>query len=183
MLTSALASATRCCWPPESWVERRSANSASRTTSSMSIARRRASPAGTFLERSPKATFSTIDMCGNRAYCWKTVLTLRRYGGTFDTSTPSSRTLPDVGSSKPAIILSRVVLPQPDGPSIEKNSPRAIEKSARSTATKLPNSLRTASRTMTSPPASALAPPAVARPSLAHRPRFMIPCPSCGCRM
>ena len=96
-------------------------------------------------------TLSSTDMCGNRAYCWKTVLTLRLCGGTFDTSTPSSMTLPDVGSSKPAIILSRVVLPQPDGPSSEKNSPRPIEKSARSTATKSPNSLRTASRTMTSP--------------------------------
>jgi hypothetical protein len=40
-----------------------------------------------------------------------------------------------VGCSKPAIIRSVVVLPQPDGPSIEKNSPSAMSKSASSTAT------------------------------------------------
>ena len=65
-------------------------------------------------------------MCGNSAYCWKTVLTLRLYGGTFETSSPSSRIWPSEGCSKPAIIRSVVVLPQPDGPSIEKNSPRRI---------------------------------------------------------
>ena len=34
-----------------------------------------------------------------------------------------------MGSSKPAIIRSVVVLPQPEGPSIEKNSPRSMAKS------------------------------------------------------
>ena len=33
-----------------------------------------------------------------------------------------------MGCSKPAIMRSVVVLPQPDGPSIEKNSPRWISK-------------------------------------------------------
>ncbi len=33
-----------------------------------------------------------------------------------------------VGVSNPAIMRSVVVLPQPDGPSIEKNSPSAMEK-------------------------------------------------------
>ena len=37
--------------------------------------------------------------------------------------------------SKPAIIRSVVVFPQPDGPSSEKNSPEAMEKSASVTAT------------------------------------------------
>ena len=89
--------------------------------------------------------------CGGtaRTPCWNTVLTLRLYGGTFDTSTPSSMTWPLVGCSKPAIIFSSVVLPQPDGPRSEKNSPRPIVKSARSTA-KSPNSLRTPSSTITS---------------------------------
>ena len=41
-------------------------------------------------------------------------------------SVPSSRISPAVGRSKPAIIRSVVVLPQPDGPSSEKNSPAAI---------------------------------------------------------
>ncbi len=82
-------------------------------------------------------------MCGNSAYCWNTVLTLRLYGGTRLTSTPLSSTLPDVGCSNPAIIFSVVVLPQPDGPSIAKNSPCSMPKLACSTATKSPNYLRT----------------------------------------
>ena len=39
-------------------------------------------------------------------------------------STPSISMVPDVGVSKPASMRSSVVLPQPDGPSSEKNSPR-----------------------------------------------------------
>ena len=38
------------------------------------------------------------------------------------TSSPSRRIWPDVGNSRPAIILSVVVLPQPEGPSRQKNS-------------------------------------------------------------
>ncbi len=41
-------------------------------------------------------------------------------------SSPSSRIWPAVGRSKPAISRSVVVLPQPDGPSSEKNSPPAM---------------------------------------------------------
>ena len=81
--------------------------------------------------RSPKATLSKTLMCGNSAYFWKTVLTLRLYGGVRETSSPSSRMRPSVGDSKPAIIRSVVVLPQPEGPSMEKNSPPAMAKSAR----------------------------------------------------
>jgi hypothetical protein len=42
---------------------------------------------------------------------------------------------PSVGLSKPAIMRSVVVFPQPDGPRSEKNSPAAMEKSASDTAT------------------------------------------------
>ena len=38
------------------------------------------------------------------------------------------------GISKPASMRSKVVLPQPDGPSSEKNSPRLISKLTSSTA-------------------------------------------------
>ena len=38
-------------------------------------------------------------------------------------STPSSRIWPSVGRSNPAIMRRLVVLPQPEGPSSEKNSP------------------------------------------------------------
>ena len=53
------------------------------------------------------------------------MFTSRLFGGAAVTSRPSSRTVPWVGSSKPAIIRIVVVLPQPDGPSMEKNSPFA----------------------------------------------------------
>ena len=51
----------------------------------------------------------------------KTMLTSRRFGGTPVTSLPDRRTTLK-GSSKPAIIRMVVVLPQPEGPSREKNS-------------------------------------------------------------
>src|SRR5689334_25390835 len=43
--------------------------------------------------------------------------------------------VPSVGSSKPPIMRSVVVLPQPDGPSIAKKLPRSILRLRRSTAT------------------------------------------------
>ena len=54
------------------------------------------------------------------------MLTSRLFGGTSVTSVPCRYTVPAVGSSKPAIIRIVVVLPQPDGPSSEKNSPSAM---------------------------------------------------------
>ena len=82
-----------------------------------------------------------------------------------ETSAPSSRIAPSVGASKPAIIRRVVVLPQPDGPSSEKNSPAAIVKQASSTATKSAKRLVTWSISMTTaagtPPAAAPAASAV----------------------
>ncbi len=54
------------------------------------------------------------------------------------TSSPSSSTVPSLGSSKPAIMRRVVVLPQPEGPSIVKNSPRGISRSICLTAAKSP---------------------------------------------
>src|ERR1700716_1805800 len=45
------------------------------------------------------------------------------------------------GASNPAISRSNVVLPQPDGPSSAKNSPRSIDNDTRSTAAAAPNRL------------------------------------------
>ena len=49
----------------------------------------------------------------------------RRYGGLCDSGLPSSRISPAVGISNPASIISVVVLPEPDGPSSVRNSPRS----------------------------------------------------------
>ena len=43
-----------------------------------------------------------------------------------------------VGLSKPAIMRSSVVLPQPDGPSSEKNSPSRMVRLASSSALNVP---------------------------------------------
>ena len=48
---------------------------------------------------------------------------LRWLGLRLETSRPSMVILPALGVSKPATMRSTVVLPQPDGPSSEMNSP------------------------------------------------------------
>src|SRR5215475_11401676 len=57
------------------------------------------------------------------------------------TSLPSRIICPDVGNSRPAIILSVVVLPQPEGPSRQKNSPSLTVKVESLTAAKSPKLL------------------------------------------
>ena len=64
-------------------------------------------------------------MLGNRAYDWNTMPTFRSWGGVRLMSWPSMEMVPDVGSSKPAIMRRVVVLPQPLGPRKDTNSPRA----------------------------------------------------------
>src|SRR5699024_11984271 len=56
---------------------------------------------------------------GNNAYSWK--ITPRWLLGS-KTSSPSTSTLPDVFVSRPAIIFSNVLFPQPLGPRTQTNS-------------------------------------------------------------
>src|SRR5467141_2079574 len=81
-------------------------------------------------------------MFGQIAYDWKIIDMPRFSGGSerpgAEIARPSSSMVPSVGSRKPAIIRSVVVLPQPEGPSSETNSPRARASVARSTAVKAP---------------------------------------------
>src|SRR6478735_6958001 len=58
------------------------------------------------------------------------------------TSSPPRKIRPSVGSSTPAIMRSVVVLPQPDGPSRQKNSPSFTVKVESFTATKSAKLLR-----------------------------------------
>ena len=62
------------------------------------------------------------------------MLTGRLSGGSRVTSRPRSSIVPLVGRSKPPIIRRVVVLPQPDGPRSEKNSPVPIVSETSSTA-------------------------------------------------
>src|SRR5919204_200311 len=73
------------------------------------------------------------------------MFTGRRFGRTRVTSSPCRTMRPASGTSKPAIIRRLVVLPQPLGPSSEKNSPSAIESDTSCTAATRPNPLLTPS--------------------------------------
>src|SRR5271155_4545168 len=58
-------------------------------------------------------------------------------------STPSPRRRPRVARSNPARIIRNVVLPEPDGPSSVRNSPRAMSSDTSFSAGKAPNDLLT----------------------------------------
>src|SRR5215207_8346487 len=75
--------------------------------------------------------------------------TSRRAGASFVTSRSAIRIVPPVIGSSPPIERSRVVLPQPEGPTRTMNSPSPMVRLTSSTATTPdPNSLRTSSRTI-----------------------------------
>jgi len=98
--------------------------------------------------------FSPTVIIGNRARCWNTIFTLRLLGGVLTTDCPLSRMSPDVGSSKPAIMRMRVVLPHPEGPRIEKNDPLGTLSETPATAVSGPKRLVTSthSRSNIHPP-------------------------------
>src|SRR5258708_537908 len=73
----------------------------------------------------------------------------RSLGATLFTTRLPMRTSPPEISSSPAIIRSRVLLPQPEGPTRTQNSPSAIETSTPCTTSVEPNDLRTALRVTT----------------------------------
>ena len=87
--------------------------------------------------------FSPTVIIGNSARCWNTMLTGRRFGGDATIDFPRIRMSPESGAAKPAIMRSRVVLPQPDGPRMEKNEPAGTENDTPSTARRPPNSFVT----------------------------------------
>src|SRR6266849_3822532 len=67
--------------------------------------------------------------------------TSRSAAGMRVTSLPPMRIRPEVGSSRPAIMRSVVVLPQPEGPSRQKKSPSRTVKEESRTATNWANAL------------------------------------------
>ena len=67
-------------------------------------------------------------MVGKSARCWKTIDTGRLLGGTPIIDLPLIRRSPEVGDWNPAIMRSSVVLPQPEGPRMEKNDPCGTSK-------------------------------------------------------
>src|SRR5271157_5819262 len=81
---------------------------------------------------------------------------LRFAGGTPETSCPPTNTRPDEGDSKPAIILRVVVLPQPEPPRRETNSPFSTEIESSRTTGLPPKLFDTESSSMNAIPCSLL---------------------------
>ena len=78
----------------------------------------------------PNTTLSRLVFHGKSAPFWNTTIRSgpgSAFGRSFEHRTsPSSRIVPDVISWKPAIALSSVVLPQPEGPTIMQISPASM---------------------------------------------------------
>ncbi len=84
--------------------------------------------------------FSQTRISGNRARFWKINAVGRLFGPDAGHVVAADPHPPAVGSRKPETVRRIVVLPQPDGPRKEKNSPRSIVTVASRTATNSPNS-------------------------------------------
>ena len=66
----------------------------------------------------------------------------RLAGGTLLTLSPSISTLPELASSRPAMMRSSVDFPQPDGPTKTTNSPSVTSRSMPFSTSTLPKDLR-----------------------------------------
>src|SRR5882762_1762367 len=114
----ARAMPTRCRIPPESWWGYLASKPSSPVMAIKRWTRARRSAAGMSSSSSPKATLASAVRHGKRANSWKTVAV----SGWLGRRSPWKKTWPDVGGSKPATTLSKVDLPQPDGPRMATNS-------------------------------------------------------------
>lgn len=125
-VTRARASATRCCWPPDSSLGLLRARSPRPTRASASRARsrwtRRLPRGPPPASRSGSFTFCSAVSAGSRLKDWKTKPTWVLRSLVSErcpipvSSWPPSRTLPEVGRSRPTAHWSSVLLPDPEGP-------------------------------------------------------------------
>ena len=130
----ARASATRRAMPPESAEGINRAAPRSPTASSFIITRSPMSSSGrSVCSRIWKATLSNTDMSVNRAPNWNSMpIFLRRAKRPALSSEsrfwPSTRVVPALALSQPAMIRSRVVLPQPDWPMMPTTRPGSMRR-------------------------------------------------------
>ena len=122
---------TRWRMPPESCTGRWCLKSCKPTMLSISWARSSYSALGKPCTWGPKITFSHTVNHGNSAASWNT--TPRSGPGACNACWLTCKT-PELGDSKPAIRLSKVDLPQPEGPSKATKSPGGTLRSMRSSA-------------------------------------------------
>ena len=92
-------------------------------------------------------------MCGKSASDWNTMQVGRWCAGLSLIRSPRKRMSPRVGLSMPTRSRISVVLPEPEGPTIVKNSPSAIASDTRSTAAKSPKCLSMDLSSRIGPPA------------------------------
>ena len=126
----ARAIATRCCWPPESWLGRwvrRSVRPRDSTTSA-STARSGLRPASS----SGNRMFCSAVRVGSRLKDWNTnpiwsrrILVTAR-SGSLERSCCPTHTDPLVARSSPAMQCIRVDLPDPDGPMMAVKDPASM---------------------------------------------------------
>jgi hypothetical protein len=132
--TRARAIDTRICMPPDNSRGRLLPNFSRPTKASASVTRASASARGTPAKSSGKRTLAFTRAQGMRVASWNTNANLRPVLSSWLTGLRHSSRRPSLGSSKPAIIFSSVLLPQPEGPSKVTNSPALTVKSTGSKA-------------------------------------------------
>ena len=134
-VTSARATATRCCCPPESSPGLCSARSSSPTFASASRARRLRSWRGTAAYIRGSSTLRHAFRLGSRLNCWKTnpIRRLRtsasRASLSSETSSPARWYSPLVGTSRQPRMCISVDLPDPLGPMTATYSPSSMRAS------------------------------------------------------
>jgi len=131
-ITSARASPTRRAIPPDSWdgIFCHAARNPTECRRIRTICRTSCSGRCVCSLRG-KATFSNTFRLVSSAPCWKSTPICCRvaYSRRFEqgqTTRPSNKTAPSVGSNCPVIKLSNVVLPVPLGPMMALTVPRGI---------------------------------------------------------
>lgn len=146
-ITKERARATRCFWPPDEVEISRSANSKIPTFLSHFRALSLRSNLSTPRIFRLNSTVSRADRNGNRASDYQTSVGSRSSGCTSFITLPPRRISPILGASSPASIRRVVVLPQPDGPMMARNSPSRVLGPSSLTVTKFPKCFWTLSKT------------------------------------
>ena len=153
VMHSARAIATRCCWPPESWLGYLCACSGMRTRVRYFIAI--ASASSCLRPREwigASVQFCRMVRCGNRLNCWNTMPTSSRTEPTL--RPPALRSMP-LTTMRPFCTVSRwlmqrisVDLPEPEGPQTTMRSPARTFRLMSVSTWNLPNHLSTPSMRM-----------------------------------
>src|SRR5215831_14134566 len=132
LVTTARATATRCCSPPDICAGWWPSLPASPTASSAATARRRRCRARSREYTSGSSTLCRAVLRGMRLKLWNTkpILRLRisasSQASSAATSIPSSRYRPRLGRSKQPRMFISVLLPEPEGPMMATYSPCSI---------------------------------------------------------